>query len=207
MWRGSMRGSCRTEASTSSASGRSPCAFAGPSSFLPSRLVPAITWATFKPIRVLAPQFVGLTCTPEDVCIDDVAKMPEVLALRFVSERVDRIAHVPRFVFCSQAGCAQSFGFTYQGAYHVGTSGVVIGPRGWQPYFVRHELIHHVQMEHIGSLHALFFTHLVHRGHGLLAEPRPAPAAARPAGRLVQPVRGLVSRREQAGLWGVAQAL
>ena len=125
--------------------------------------LPAITWATFKPIRVLAPQWVGLTCTPENVCVDDMARMPEALALRaealgFVAARVGGIAQVPRFVFCSQPACAQSFGFTHQGAYHVGTSGVVIGPRGWQPYFARHELIHHVQMEHIGSLHALLFT-------------------------------------------------
>lgn len=125
--------------------------------------LPAITWAAFKPIRVLAPQFVGLTCSADNVCIDDLSRMPEALALRaealsFIANRVDRFENVPRFVFCSQAACAQSFGFTNQGAYHVGTSGVVIGPRGWQPFFVRHELIHHVQMENIGSMHALLFT-------------------------------------------------
>lgn len=125
--------------------------------------LPAITWAAFKPIRVLAPQLVGLHCTAENVCVDDMARLPEALALksdalRFVSERVDPVGTVPRFVFCSQAACAESFGFTYQGAYHVGTSGVVVGPRGWQPFFVRHEVIHHVQMEHIASVHALLFT-------------------------------------------------
>lgn len=125
--------------------------------------LPAITWATFKPIRVVAPQFAGVKCYENDVCTDDVARLPEALALRaealeFVSRRVDVVARAPRFVFCSHQPCAASFGFSYQAAYHVGTSGVVIGPKGWQPFFVRHELIHHVQMENIGSLHALLFT-------------------------------------------------
>lgn len=125
--------------------------------------LPAITWATFKPIRVLAPQLVGLTCSDTGVCVDDWAKLPEATALRaealsFVSSRIHRIESVPKFIFCSQSACAKSFGFTNQGAFHVGTYGVVVGPRGWKPFFVRHELIHHVQMENIGSLHALLFT-------------------------------------------------
>ncbi|PLC07680.1 hypothetical protein CY658_10110 [Variovorax sp. RO1] len=175
--------------------------------------LPAITWAAFKPIRVLAPQLVGLTCTDNNVCIDDMAKMPEALALRaealsFVSNRVDRVASVPRFVFCSQSACAESFGFTHQGAYHVGTSGVVIGPRGWQPFFVRHELIHHVQMENIGSLHALLFTptwFIEGMAYSLSEDPR------RP---LPEPLEGWRSQFEawypnlsKQELWPVARAL
>jgi hypothetical protein len=124
--------------------------------------LPAITWASFKPIRVLAPELMGLTCS-SGICIDDMTKLPEAAALRaeavnFVTSRVDRIGSVPRFVFCSQPACAKSFGFTSQKAFHVGTYGVVVGPKGWEPFIVRHELIHHVQMENIGSLHALLFT-------------------------------------------------
>jgi hypothetical protein len=175
--------------------------------------LPAITWAAFKPIRVLAPQLVGLTCADNNVCIDDPAKMPQALALRaealrFVSDRVDRVASVPRFVFCSQPACARSFGFTHQAAYHVGTSGVVIGPRGWQPFFVRHELIHHVQMENIGSLHALLFTptwFIEGMAYSLSEDPR------RP---LPEPLEGWRSQFEswypdvkKQDLWAVARAL
>lgn len=125
--------------------------------------LPAVTWAAFKPIRVLAPQLTGIPCLDNGICIDDVGRLAEALALRdeasaFVTARLDRIGQVPRFVFCSGDDCARRFGFTHQGAYHVGTWGIVIGPRGWQPHFARHELIHHVQMENIGSLHALLFT-------------------------------------------------
>lgn len=175
--------------------------------------LPAITWAAFKPIRVLAPQLVGLTCSDDNVCIDDPAKMPEALALRaealrFVADRADRPASVPRFVFCSQSACAESFGFAYQAAYHVGTSGVVIGPRGWQPFFVRHELIHHVQMENIGSLHALLFTptwFIEGMAYSLSEDPR------RP---LPEPLEGWRSRFkswysgvEKQDLWAIARAL
>ena len=64
----------------------------------------------------------------------------------------------PRLVFCSTQACAKSFGFTSNSAYNVGTVGVVVGPRGWKPYFLRHELIHHVQMERLGTWHAWLFT-------------------------------------------------
>ncbi|WP_435497479.1 hypothetical protein [Variovorax sp. RB3P1] len=177
--------------------------------------LPAITWATFKPIRVLAPQWVGLTCTGENVCVDDVSKLPDALALRkealsFVATRVDRIGTVPRFVFCSQQPCAQSFGFSpYQGAYHVGTSGVVIGPLGWRPFFVRHELIHHVQMENIGSMHALLFTptwFIEGMAYSLSEDPR------RP---LPEPLEGwrnhfeawYPTQQKKEEFWGVARAL
>lgn len=175
--------------------------------------LPAITWAAFKPIRVLAPQLVGLTCTAENVCVDDMTKLPEALALKadalsFVSERVDRIGKVPRFVFCSQLACAESFGFKYQGAYHVGTSGVVIGPRGWRPFFVRHEVIHHVQMENIGSVHALLFTpewFIEGMAYSLSEDPR------RP---LPEPLEGWRSRFEswypavkKEELWDIARTL
>jgi len=124
--------------------------------------VPVVAWAAFKPIRVLAPELLGLHCTAQGICIDDVRRLPEAEALRdealvFVSSRVGRLQAVPRTVFCSSAECAKAFGFTSQGAYSVGTAGVVIGPRGWHPHFVRHEFIHRLQCERLGSLNAWLF--------------------------------------------------
>ena len=125
--------------------------------------LPLVTWAAFKPIRVLAPQLAGVQCTEANICIDDLTKLQQAVALRdesvtFVETRIGKLRKVPRYIFCTTAECAKSFGFTSNAAYHVGTFGIVIGPRGWQPHFARHELIHHLQMENIGSFHALIYT-------------------------------------------------
>lgn len=61
-------------------------------------------------------------------------------------------------MICSTADCGVRFGITRQAAHALGTQGIVVGPQGWAPFFARHELIHHVQMEHLGSLCALAFT-------------------------------------------------
>ena len=73
-------------------------------------------------------------------------------AVRFVELNVGGLQTKPRAVFCSTQACSQSFGSTSRVAYNVGTFAVVISHRGWKPYFVRHELIHHLQSEHLGSL-------------------------------------------------------
>jgi hypothetical protein len=122
-----------------------------------------VTWAAFKPIRVLAPQLAGVQCPDSEICIDDLTKLDHARALReesvgFVESRVGKVANVPKYIFCSSEGCAKSFGITSNAAHHVGTFGIVIGSKGWQAHFVRHALIHHLQMEHLGSVHALMFT-------------------------------------------------
>ena len=124
-----------------------------------AHLAPVAAWATVKPVRVLAPELLGLHCSVEGICVDEPSRLAEAVALKseavaFVNSHVGRIERTPRAIFCSTSQCAQSFGFTVQGAYNVGTYGLVVGPRGWKPYFVRHELIHHLQNEHLGSLNA-----------------------------------------------------
>ncbi len=49
-------------------------------------------------------------------------------------------------------GCFRSFGFDKASASTVGKSGIVLGPQGWTAYYVRHELIHHLQAERLGVL-------------------------------------------------------
>ena len=125
-------------------------------------MMPVVAWAAFKPIRVVAPALLGLSCTLDDICIDDTTRLQEARSLKaeavqFVNQRVGQLKNVPLAIFCSEAECAKSFGFTQQGAYNVGTFGLVIGPRGWDKHFVRHELIHHLQNERLGSLNNWFF--------------------------------------------------
>lgn len=120
-------------------------------------LAPFACWALIKPLRVLAPELAGLHCFDGQVCIDDPARLAEAQSLRheavaFVNQRVARIENTPRMLFCTTAACEKTFGFTSNAAYNVGTSGLVVARRGWKPYFIRHELIHHVQAERLGAL-------------------------------------------------------
>lgn len=129
--------------------------------------LPIITWAYIKPFRVLAPELLGLTCVDSSVCVDDPLRLEEAQklyadAIDFVQENVDEIRAIPRVIFCSGTACSSKFGlhkgsYGYAGAYNVGTFGIVISYRGWHPYYVRHELIHHLQNERLGSFNAWFF--------------------------------------------------
>jgi hypothetical protein len=127
-----------------------------------SLVAPVAACASFKPLRAVAPELMGLTCSSQGVCVDDPRLMQQATALKqdavvFVEQRLATFAAVPRILYCSTAECAKSFGFTSQAAYTVGSMGIVIGPRGWHPYLVRHELIHHLQVERWGSIRTWLF--------------------------------------------------
>src|SRR5258706_1868892 len=118
--------------------------------------LPLAAWGLVKPVRVLAPQLEGLTCD-HGVCVDDPARRAEAAALyrdalQYVQASLGTMEAQPRAVFCSTAECSRKFGFKRQNAYTFGTVAIVIGDRGWRPYFVRHELIHYVQNERLGGL-------------------------------------------------------
>ncbi len=176
-------------------------------------LVPLAAWAAFKPIRVFAPELLGLHCSAQGVCVDDVSRLAEatelkVEAVAFVNQNVGRIQQVPRAVFCSTNQCAKAYGFSSQGAYNVGTYGLVVSQRGWHSYFVRHELIHHLQNERLGNLNAWLFKpnwFLEGMAYSLSEDPR------RP---LPEPLEGWRNRFEQwlpsvgeSNLWRAADAL
>ena len=174
---------------------------------------PVATWAFFKPVRVMAPTLLGLHCPTEGLCLDDLSRFEQASQLRneavaFVESRLGPMQTVPRVIFCAHAACANSFGFTGNAAYNVGTSGMVVSPRGWTPYFVRHELIHRSQMEHMGSWHALVFTPtwlIEGMAYSLSEDPRQP---------LPEPLQGYRAKFEAwhtgippAELWAAASAL
>ena len=174
--------------------------------------LPVAAWAFIKPVRVLAPELIGLTCHGR-VCVDDPSRMAEASglyqgALQFVQVQVGELQALPRAVFCSTQACSESFGFTAVNAYNVGTFGIVVSHRGWRPYLVRHELIHHLQNEHLGSLRTWLFKPIWFRegmAYSLSQDPR------RP---LPQPLQGYRSEFEtwfkQVGksqLWREAEGL
>jgi hypothetical protein len=123
--------------------------------------LPLAAWAFVKPVRVLAPGLEGLTCAGL-VCVDDPARSAEATTLyrdaaRFVQTSVGAMQTTPRALFCSTRACSERFGLDRRNAYTVGTFALVIGDRGWQPHYVRHELIHHLQNERLGSIRNSFF--------------------------------------------------
>ena len=123
------------------------CAIVGPGS----------VWVFYKPMRVLAPTLNGVSCISERVCTDDPSRYGQAVKLyeeayRFVDTSVGSMERKPRAVFCSSQKCFRSFGFDRTAANTVGNSGIVVGPNGWKDYYLRHEMIHHLQAERMGVL-------------------------------------------------------
>jgi hypothetical protein len=120
--------------------------------------IPVGAWAIIKPVRVLAPQWVkGIDCINAEICIEDISRLQEATdlyqdSLKFISSAAGPFHKNPRVVFCSTEECFQNFGFKQASASTVGKSGIVISPRGWTSYYVRHEMIHHLQVEQLGIL-------------------------------------------------------
>jgi hypothetical protein len=146
-------------------------------------IVPALAWAIVKPVRVLAPEWGGVTCTSATVCVDDLSKRAEAEALyagavAFVGEKVSPIPGRPRVTFCSSQACADYFGLGARSAVTLGTIGTVIGPRAWKAYYVRHELIHYLQARELGVPQLLLKPSWFVEGmaYGLSEDPR-APLA------------------------------
>lgn len=124
-------------------------------------VVPAAAWAIVKPVRVVAPALVGISCPTTWVCVDDLSNLTAAEhlyseSLTFVSDHVSPLAGKPKVIFCSSEACASSFGLGARSAVTVGTLGTVIGPRAWKPYYVRHELIHQLQGQQLGVVSLLF---------------------------------------------------
>ena len=124
-------------------------------------LVPVAAWALYKPVRVVAPDWVeNVSCVTTEICLDDESKHPEASrlyeeSLYFVALTTGFFKKPPRIIFCSTEKCFQSFGFNKASAGTVGRWGIVISPRGWKDYYVRHEMIHHRQAEELGMLAVL----------------------------------------------------
>lgn len=120
--------------------------------------IPAAAWAIYKPVRVFAPQWVdGISCPSAEICIDDVSRYQEASklyesSLRFVATTIGPFKDKPRVIFCTTEACFQAFGFKKASAQSVGRVGIVISPRGWTPYYVRHEMIHYRQAEQLGAI-------------------------------------------------------
>lgn len=116
---------------------------------------PVAAWAFIKPVRILVPELDGLSCFKGTICTDDTSRYQEAVklydeALHFVDSSIARIKDKPRVIFCNFKDCFQSFGLGTRAAATIGTFGIVISPRAWKAFYVRHEMIHHLQNEKLG---------------------------------------------------------
>lgn len=122
--------------------------------------VPVFAWFAVRPVRVIAPELSGVSCLSAAVCVDDKARFEEAVRLHaeglaFVSAKVNAIHGVPKMIFCATQACSDAFGLGRRSAVTLGTLGTVVGPRAWKPFYVRHELIHYLQAERLGTLYLL----------------------------------------------------
>ncbi len=127
-----------------------------------AHLIPVAAWAMVKPLRVIAPQLVGLTCTSDSICIDDLSRIEDARKLlngaeSDVSAELGKLQKRPTAVFCTTAECASNFGLGRSVAFSVGTIGIIVSEKAWHPHFVRHELIHQRQNEEFGVINAWLF--------------------------------------------------
>ncbi|WER48676.1 hypothetical protein CupriaWKF_28340 [Cupriavidus sp. WKF15] len=120
--------------------------------------IPAAALAFVKPLRVVVPAIMpGISCPDADVCIDDIRKLGDARALyhagfESTTEAVGPFLAAPRVVFCTTQACAETFGLGSRAAMAVGNSGLIIAPRGWAPFYLAHEMIHHRQAESLGNI-------------------------------------------------------
>jgi len=114
--------------------------------------------ALYKPLRVLTPEVFGLTCTSDDICVEDPATVAEATSLRnnalsFIEENVGPLRKPPRVLFCSSTSCFARFGNPDVAAlYFWRLETLLINDKGWQDHILRHELIHHWQVENFGAV-------------------------------------------------------
>ena len=123
--------------------------------------IPLLIWVLFKPARVLAPELAGVACISSYICIDEMSHIKSATtlydeAIDFVENSIVPMESNPKVIFCASQSCGDSFGLGKRSAITVGTAGIVIGPRAWQPHYLRHEMIHHVQFEKLGIFRAWF---------------------------------------------------
>lgn len=124
--------------------------------FMLALAVPIAVWAFFKPIRILAPQFNGLTCAGA-VCVEDLATLPaarqlHAQAMANIAEKLVPLDAPPLAVFCSTPACYRSFGGGTERGAAIFNLGIIIPPTSWQIYIVEHEFIHMLQAQELGLL-------------------------------------------------------
>ena len=115
---------------------------------------PALAWAAFKPVRILAPELNGMTCRGS-VCVDQASELARAAQLQRdavaeVSRKLVALEQPPLTVFCSTRQCYHSFGGGMERGATLFNWGVILPPESWVPHIVQHEYIHMLQAQQLG---------------------------------------------------------
>ncbi|MCY4384277.1 MAG: hypothetical protein OXE44_14125 [Nitrospinae bacterium] len=150
--------------------------------------IPVAVWGLYKQARVLAPEWNGVSCVSDVICMENAARHPEAAALyeeayASVNASLGAIENKPRAIFCGSQACFEAFGFDKAAAHTVGGSGIVIGPRGWKDYYLRHEMIHHLQAERLGVFRQWLSPDWFKEGMAYALSRDPRPKLSAPWGR------------------------
>ena len=118
--------------------------------------MPAITWATFKPVRILAPTLNDVTCVGR-VCVQETSKLAlaqrlQNNAIEAVGQKLLPLEQAPLTVFCSTRQCYQSFGGGMERGAAILNWDVILPPESWVAHIVEHEYIHMLQAQQLGLL-------------------------------------------------------
>ena len=115
---------------------------------------PALAWAAFKPVRILAPALNGVTCRGS-VCVEKASQFALAAQLQRdavaeVGRKLVVLEHAPLTVFCSTRKCYRSFGGGMERGATLLNWGVILPPESWVPHIVQHEYIHMLQAQQLG---------------------------------------------------------
>jgi len=113
-----------------------------------------VAFVAYKPIRVLWPELVGLRRTIGDVYVDDNrGGLEEGRLLDASIEDMNRkgfyFKKLPRILFCTDQRTYELLGFKESAARTIDGLAIVLGPRGSQSFYLKHELIHYWQHENL----------------------------------------------------------
>ena len=122
--------------------------------------LPLSALTLYKQSRVTVPEWFGVTCIDNYLCLEDITKKDQAKelyehALRLTEQRFSKLRTPPKAVFCSSIECSERFGLKKSRAFNVGTLGIIISSRGWKKYAVTHEFIHYWQSQTIGNIKML----------------------------------------------------
>ncbi len=151
-----------------------------PVSVISILLVASVTaWFLAKPVRLVSPETLGYRCVDGVLCVEDEADLEKARKLRAeaiqnVSDKLGAFRKPPRIVFCATWDCAARFGLGERSAVSFGTFGSAISPRAWKDYYLRHELIHQLQAQNLGTLKCLLLPSWLLEGmaYSLSGDPR-----------------------------------
>ena len=120
-------------------------------------VLPVAVFAFVKPAKIVLPSLAGVECVKEWLCVDDGSKFEQAellyeIAFQDIERKLTEFEKRPKVVFCSRQECFSAFGFRKAAGVSIGRFGAVMAPRGWTPYYLKHELIHQWQSEKFGAL-------------------------------------------------------